>query len=266
MRKLVLFVLALWFFALVLFLSTLSKPSDQKSTSVLTNLIPREEHSALSEYKWKPGDPILAWAGQRVVLTKDWKENGMCPWGNPGSEFLVNYDRTAGPGKLIDGVGQNSVNPDSQTVRVLVNKARGPNSDCTSHLIYTADDAGEIDINITVIDENGVSLSPPVAQILYYMKLEDISISPDEEGDWVSSDGADYSRVRVRGWIMTVEDNGTIVVHTFDWGEINYPVEQSSEPEYLCGGVLPPQYPSLVAALPTESRTEKLKTARKVIL
>lgn len=145
-----------------------------------------------------PGNkqPQLAWAGQRVVLEHSWLDaNGDCPWGGETGEapFYVRYAKQSGHGALVSDLGDGiAFGPDFMIVQVLpLGDSNGdPNVGCVSRVIYEAQDQGEEDIVAHVVEP--ICPSPPqqgfpagcdwsvvsqqVAFVVYYMKLEDVTL------------------------------------------------------------------------------------------
>lgn len=163
-----------------------------------------------------PGNktPILAWAGQRVVLEHYWGNTSggsvdeLCPEldapnGDPES-FGVLYTKQNGPGAFTSALqGQPAVPPhdiDMTSTDVIVDVLRAPtdddpdgqgpldadgitdpNSNCTSRIVYESEDEGQVDISAFVVDDNdSLSDADPrsaqVAFVIYYMKFESFDL------------------------------------------------------------------------------------------
>lgn len=129
-----------------------------------------------------PGNkqPQLAWAGQRVVLEHNWADaNGQCPWGDIEEPFFVRYAKQSGHGALISDLGDGFASgPDFMTVAVFPDgdSNTSANAGCVSRVIYESQDQGEEDIIANVVDEFGSVISQQVAFVVYYMKLEDVTL------------------------------------------------------------------------------------------
>ncbi len=214
---------------------TITSAEDVQLNSIL-DIAPNESITI----EWRVGPPtskpaVLAWAGQRVLLEHNWRTvDGTCPWvGDPESNyFWVRYVKQAGPGAIVDDFGDGvSYGPDFVTVKVYKAAVAGdPNSDCISRVIYEAQDQGEADVTANVSATSGGSgiVSEQVAFVVYYMKLEDVTLSlvpgkraghnsgnftpatpplKDASHDVNTLDAnvsADVlTRVRVRGWVTT---------------------------------------------------------------
>jgi uncharacterized repeat protein (TIGR01451 family) len=143
--------------------------------------------------------PILAWAGQRVVLENDWSRSiydaptGTCFVDEDGG-FYVNYAKQAqGPGQFInsltDAAGNirpyYTYNTDEVIVRVLgfnLSPAEriAPNTNCISTAMYESQDPGEVDVSAYIgeVFSNGTftGTSQQVDFLIYYMKFESITI------------------------------------------------------------------------------------------
>lgn len=155
--------------------------------------------------------PLLAWAGQRVVLEHSWRQpgpsglststaTGVCPF---PYDFDVTYAKQAqGPGQFVQSLVNldgdprpyEDFTPDQVTVHVdggeVVNtERREPNSDCVSTAMYESQDPGEVDISAYVTwvqgrdrdDEDGCGChtsveSQQVDFLIYYMKLESVTV------------------------------------------------------------------------------------------
>ncbi len=164
-----------------------------------------------------PGDnkqPQLAWAGQRVVLENDWREpDGTCSWNNLDGEqggFWVRYMiQHPSPGALSTIPTEAPAvvtGPDFVIVRVDDgNVASVANDDCISRVIYESQEQGEVDVTAHVVDSTGSSwavMSPEYDFLVYYMKLEDVTLTSDEaDGTAIVSSDVELT-VKVRGWTL----------------------------------------------------------------
>ncbi|HJP40173.1 MAG TPA: hypothetical protein QGF35_00490, partial [Dehalococcoidia bacterium] len=107
--------------------------------------------------------PILAWAGQRIVLEHDWTIDGTsCPWDEEygRSNFAVLYLKQAqGPGSFSADVGGNNilyVSPDAALAEVdIAVETDNPNSGCISRVMYESQDQGEVDISAYIVEGTG---------------------------------------------------------------------------------------------------------------
>ncbi len=179
MRKGLLIAVPLTILALLvlLFLSDSEKHnSSTHQESRLLGAVETENPTPAKEVHNSIGEPMLAWAGQRIVLTHDWHDaNGSC---SLGSSFLVEYKKTDGPGNLIELATRGAyTDPNSVTVQVQSSNQEEPNTDCTSHVAYTSDDAGEVSLVASVIDPN-TNYSGQVHFKFYFMKLENVTLDP----------------------------------------------------------------------------------------
>ncbi len=140
--------------------------------------------------------PILAWAGQRVVLEHDWAANlaGSTSFTCPDANFYVKYAKQAqGPGQfvnaLIDAAGntQPYTQYDNDQVVVSVGAYPGgvrtervaPNTMCISTAMYESQDPGEVDISAYIGTYTGGVFSGTSQQVdflIYYMKFESVTI------------------------------------------------------------------------------------------
>lgn len=132
--------------------------------------------------------PVLAWAGQRVLLEADWSApDGTCPWpiGEFPGGFIVRYIKLTGPGGIVDTLGNSfQTGPDFVEVEVFGSPTdfdedgvTDPNSDCISRVVYESEDQGEVDVIAVVVDpETGEAISGQRAFVVYYMKLEDVTL------------------------------------------------------------------------------------------
>ncbi|MEX2390972.1 MAG: hypothetical protein WD904_05185 [Dehalococcoidia bacterium] len=149
--------------------------------------------------------PILAWAGQRVILEHYWgSADGECVEldnlqnGQPGGagesdEFGVLYSKQAGPGSFTAALQSNGFNDVDQTgENVIVDVDLVPtdddqdgvtdaNSMCISRVIYESEDQGEVDVSAYVVDDDddlneADPRSQQVAFVIYFMKFEDLTL------------------------------------------------------------------------------------------
>jgi hypothetical protein len=105
--------------------------------------------------------PLLAWAGQRIVLEHDWSftdANGtrQCPFAAGGTTgpFFVRYVQESGNGALISDLGHGAASgPDFMVVQVnsTGNSNVNPEDNCVSRVIYEAQDQGEQDVVAHVV-------------------------------------------------------------------------------------------------------------------
>lgn len=184
---------------------------------------------------WQAGpnpekQPMLAWVGQRVVLSRDWSDpDGTCPWYGPeGEPFFVRYlIQTPSPGALSNVPNDAPAvvtGPDYIIVQVDGN-------DCISHVIYESQNQGRVDVTAHVVAEPTQQpaadysvISPEYDFWYYYMKIEDVTLkivpgarSGHNEGAFApqnpsaASDVASVTsnvsadvllRVTVRGWVL----------------------------------------------------------------
>ena len=160
--------------------------------------------------------PLLAWAGQRVVLEHDWSftdinDNRSCPFGvrgesvQGGPSFLVRYLKEFGNGGFVSDFGHGAATgPDFMVVRVNTggDSNTDPEDQCISRVMYESQDQGEQDVVAHVVAcapvffpqsasvQGGPNIDPDtcsviseqVAFLVYYMKFEDIKLAllPDE--------------------------------------------------------------------------------------
>jgi hypothetical protein len=152
--------------------------------------------------------PLLAWAGQRIVLEHDWSftdvnGNRSCPFGTGEfgtGPFFVRYVKESGNGALISDLGNGAASgPDFMVVRVFPNGDSNVDAtdNCISRVIYESQDQGEQDVVAHVVEcapvFRGVSAQPDgfggsvdpdtctvvsqqVAFLAFYMKFEDITL------------------------------------------------------------------------------------------
>ena len=156
--------------------------------------------------------PLLAWAGQRVVLEHDWSftdvnGNRSCPFSSNGeSPFLVRYVKESGNGALISDLGSGAASgPDFMVVRVFPTGDSNvdPEDNCISRVIYESQDQGEQDVVAHVVEcapvffpgttqtdgqfpsidpDTCTVVSQQVAFLAFYMKFEDVTLKllPDQ--------------------------------------------------------------------------------------
>jgi hypothetical protein len=135
--------------------------------------------------------PILAWAGQRIVLEHDWSFtdiNGTrtCPFAPGGeSDFYVRYlIQALSPGTLSsvpNAAPAAAAGPDYIIVPV------SPNDDCISRVIYESQDQSRVDVTAHVVEctsgSGGIDpdtctiVSDQVPFLAFYMKLEDVQLT-----------------------------------------------------------------------------------------
>lgn len=147
--------------------------------------------------------PLLAWAGQRIVLEHDWSQKDSsgadvsCPWTGqeppPGLAIGVRYEKLRGNGGFVGPIGSLQTGPDFIIVPL--------GQDCVSRAIYESEDQGEEDIVAHVvifalggrdgpvgavtstvdgiINPSGVVeiVSQQVAFAVFYMKFEDVKLT-----------------------------------------------------------------------------------------
>ena len=157
--------------------------------------------------------PVLAWAGQRVVVEHDWADYSSgereCPFGfvdlvsgqGKNGSFGVQYTKQAGPGSFTSalvGNGFNNVDITGEDVIVEVDPEAqddfgdgqtDANSDCISRVIYESQDQGQVDITAFPVDpDDDLPTADPIGQqvsfVIYYMKFEDanLGIVPELSG------------------------------------------------------------------------------------
>jgi hypothetical protein len=208
--------------------------SSIESTAFLSS-DPQSADDETVTVNWTQGpnpekQPMLAWAGQRVVLEHDWSApDGSCPWaGEPAQEddFFVRYlTQTPSPGALsnIPSQGPAEVTgPDFIIVRVT------PDDGCISRVMYESENQGRVDVTAHVVAPP--DRQPAVTQVIdpgsdwsvisseydfwyFYMKIESTTISlvpgsrsghndgafspkdPDPADDVASMTGADAVNV-----------------------------------------------------------------------
>ena len=160
--------------------------------------------------------PVLAWAGQRVVVEADWAVYGgtddpltpenearQCPLGDAGNDlvsgeggggfFGVQYTKQAGPGSFTSALldnGFNDVDITGEDVIVEVDAlardddetgVTDANSNCISRVIYESQDQGQVDITAFPVDPfDDLPTADPIGQqqsfVIYYMKFEDANL------------------------------------------------------------------------------------------
>jgi hypothetical protein len=170
--------------------------------------------------------PMLAWVGQRVVLSHNWSDpaDGSCPWYTDNTEepdFFVRYlIQAPSPGALSNVPGHEvavATGPDYIIVPVTVE------DDCISHVIYESQNQGRVDVTAHVVEVNGDDysvVSPEYDFWYYYMKIEDVTLGivpgarSDHNAGSFTSSGTDVTtvtenvsadellRVTVRGWVL----------------------------------------------------------------
>ncbi|MDO8614306.1 MAG: thrombospondin type 3 repeat-containing protein [Dehalococcoidia bacterium] len=188
--------------------------------------------------------PDLAWAQQRKLLEKNWRNpDGTCPYAGTGQFFYVRYQlqqQSVGALSTIVGEPAIALGQDFVVVEVAADPVTGRgNSDCISRVIAESQDEGEFDAtaHVVVSPTNHTVISIEADFLIYYMKLEDITVGlvpgarsghnsgaltpalsghtnadavtgmvPDDTTTRTANVSADVlARVRVRGW--TVTDN-----------------------------------------------------------
>ncbi len=156
--------------------------------------------------------PLLAWAGQRVVLEHDWHSpDNECRWRSidevltngdgEDEEFIVQYVKQNGPGSFTSGVWGDVYEEDTQieanNAWVLVDDGDEGDDDsdssegCISRVIYESQDPGEVDVVAFVVncmnisiedgcddsdDEDPGAISQQVPFLIYFMKIEDVKV------------------------------------------------------------------------------------------
>jgi len=214
--------------------------------------------------------PQLAWAGQRVVLEHDWSEpDGSCPWNAiaEGQGFWVRYAvQHPSPGFLSTVPGEDPAvvtGPDF----IIVFVAAGPddpdvaNDDCISRVIYESQEQGEVDVTAHVVTPFGLQggdgtgnqfgpfewtvVSPEYDFLVYYMKLEDVTLTASDDSAVVSDDVT--LTVNVRGWTLLpsggncpqrpegVDQNGGVLpanrcIFPDDWDFLGGPFPELTNP------------------------------------
>ncbi len=153
--------------------------------------------------------PLLAWVGQRVVLSQDWTDvNGDCPWypgprGDTGPFYVRYLIQSPSPGAISDVPGGlPSVESGPDYIIVQVSDA----DNCISHAIYESQNQGRVDVTAHVVE----FLSQPQATVnvvspehdfwYYYMKFEDATLTASDT-DAIVSEDVDLT-VTVRGWVL----------------------------------------------------------------
>jgi len=174
--------------------------------------------------------PMLAWAGQRVVLSHDWSDLFPGQTGPCGEEEYVLYSVQAGPGSFTAALYGNDAFVASQTGQDAIVQVDG---DCTSHVIFENQDQAQNDIIAYVVDGPDLSTATPQSQqvpfVIYYLKFEDVELTlvpgeraghndgifdadtdpvQDSSNDVTDLNGVNVSadvlaRLRVRGWVTT---------------------------------------------------------------
>jgi hypothetical protein len=153
--------------------------------------------------------PLLAWVGQRVVLSHDWSgPDGSCPW-YPGprgdtAPFYVRYIVQApSPGAISDVPGgPPAVEQGPDYIIVEVNDS----DNCVSHAIYESQNQGRVDVTAHVVQflnqtaANVNVVSPEHDFWYYYMKFEDATLAASDNDAIVSEDV--NLTVTVRGWVL----------------------------------------------------------------
>jgi hypothetical protein len=143
--------------------------------------------------------PILAWAGQRVVLEHNWRQpDGSCPLfldegfgyvqyskqaGGPGgfAASLLNYDQSASDSITAytnDDVVVR-VEPVFFTIGGVHAERERVNTDCISTALYESEDPGEVDVQSYITDSpfiGGAPQSQQVVYLVYYMKFESVTL------------------------------------------------------------------------------------------
>jgi hypothetical protein len=151
--------------------------------------------------------PLLAWAGQRVVLEHYWGDpaTGDCFVDSTGSRgghpaFGVQYSKQNGKGGFTAALVGSAHDVDQTNDDVIVHVnidawddnhdgITDPNSNCTSRALYESEDQTEADISAYVVNDNDdVGNSTPQSQqvpfVVYFMKFEDftLGIVPEDSG------------------------------------------------------------------------------------
>lgn len=144
-----------------------------------------------------PKQPLLAWAGQRVVLEHNWADpDGECTIAEVDREsteyFRVLYSLQNQSGGSFIGLQQWGGGPVTNDVDLVGMDALvevsafadplEPNSDCISRIGFENQDPGEVDIIAQPVDDDDELddsdiIGPSVAFLVYYMKFEDIQLS-----------------------------------------------------------------------------------------
>lgn len=169
--------------------------------------------------------PILAWAGQRVVLEHDWSAEAHAA-DISCEDAAVRYVRQAqSPGQFIP----TDLLPD---VLFVGNDDAWSFDECVSRVLYESQDPGEVDVSATLHDGLfGEAVSNEVDFLVYYMKFESVTttlvpgsrsghntgaFSPQNPWDTsndVTSLESNVSadvlvRVRVKGWFTAANSSG----------------------------------------------------------
>ena len=142
--------------------------------------------------------PLLAWAGQRILLEHYWGDDtGACPDFDSGAgdpnEFGILYTRESGQGYFTAELNgnPNDIDFDANNALVDVNRAAvdenfdgitDPNSACISRVVYQSEDQGLVSVtSFAVADNDTISSFTPRSQQfpfrIYYMKLEDVALT-----------------------------------------------------------------------------------------
>ncbi len=242
--------------------------------------------------------PLLAWAGQRVILEHNWRNlaTGECDWANRNEgPFFVRYEKQSGSGALVSDLGNGAASgPDFMVVEVQGGGDSNvdANDNCVSRVVYESQDQSEVDVVAHVVDCVGGPLSaqisftdgqtivdpdtcPVISQqvpfLVYYMKLEDVTLSLvpgtreghnsglftadhnpilDVGNDSIPTTGdvqtltanvsADVlARVRVRGWVL--KDDCPVRVQGTDSNGSALPANRCIFPDdwrHIAGGSL----------------------------
>jgi hypothetical protein len=204
--------------------------SSEEDVQLRSDLDTAADEDVTVRFVHGPGEnkqPQLAWAGQRVVLENDWSEpDGTCPWNDvaDGQGFWVRYAiQHPSPGFISTVPGESPAvvtGPDFVVVFVEDNEGDDPdvaNDDCISRVIYESQEVGEVDVTAHVVAPSNLQTAPDLATngvigfdwtvlspeydfLVYYMKLEDVTLTADATESNVSSDVE--LTVMVRGWTL----------------------------------------------------------------
>ena len=222
-------------------------------------------------------DVTVAGTGGTVTKVVGERE---CPW---GEFFFVRYAKQSGPGALVSDLGDGAATgPDFMVVEVagFGDSNVDPNADCISRVIYESQGQGQVDVVAHVVEcgntdpleaDTCTVISQQVAFLVYYMKLEDVTLSLvpgtradhndglftaasnpilDVENDSIPTTGdvqtltanvsADVlARVRVRGWVL--KDDCPVRVQGTDSNGSALPANRCIFPDdwrHLAGGTL----------------------------
>ncbi|MEO8458038.1 MAG: hypothetical protein ABI559_09515, partial [Chloroflexota bacterium] len=162
--------------------------------------------------------PLLAWAGQRVILEHYWGDptTGEClvdpaalgEHGQGEERFGVQYSKQDGPGGFtaaLVGSAHDIDQTNDDAIAHVATDARDdnqdgvtdPNSNCTSRIMYESEDQGEVDVSSYVVNDNDdVGNSTPRSQqvpfVIYFLKFEsvDLSIVPEDSNIHGSPSGS----------------------------------------------------------------------------